>query len=481
MTSVNTPSATLLIVDDEEINRQMLTLRLQRRGFTVVTAQNGYEALQIIAQQPIDLMLLDVMMPGLNGMEVLRLVRKTRPILDLPIIMTTALDQSQDVIDALDLGANDYLIKPIDFSIMLARINVQLEVRRQAASGPRRPTPAAAGANAPKVGPGMVLDGKYRLEAALGTGGVGTVYRATHLLLGHSVAVKILRASSGTTPEQRARFQREGIAACRIRHPNAVAVLDFAVTEDGITYLVMELLQGRSLADELREEGILAPPRTAELLSPICDVLAEAHAAGIVHRDLKPANIFLQAGRQGEVVKVVDFGIAKLVDDEIASYEQPLTMAGHVLGTPAYMAPERLLRRPYDGRADIYSLGVMLYQMLGGRLPFHSPDGDPLKVALMQINDPPPSLRELQPAISPEIEALVLGALAKNPEQRPSAAMMGRQFAAAVRADNGRRLSRLLRHPVTRAQEAADEAAQAEAEAEAMTPAEAPAEPPRES
>jgi CheY-like chemotaxis protein len=448
MTTPSTPSATLLIVDDEELNRQMLALRLQRRGYNIALAQNGYQALEIIAQQTPDLVLLDVMMPGLNGMDVLKEVRKTHSMTELPIIMTTALDQSQDVVDALELGANDYVTKPIDFAVVLARIQAHLQMKRLARpEGERTPTPhPTPGAPLPEVGPGALLDSRYRLDELLGSGGSGKVYRATHLNLGHQVAVKILRANAGPTPEQRARFQREGVAACRIRHPNAVAVLDFAVTDEGITYLVMELLEGHTLADELREKGRLTPSRCAEILLPICDVLTDAHAESVIHRDLKPANIFLQGTRYGENVKVVDFGIAKLLNDERDNLDNPLTLVGHVLGTPAYMAPERLLRRAYDGRADVYSLGIMLWQMLAGRLPFMTPDNDPLKIALMQINESPPSLREVNSAISPAVENVVMTALAKNPDARPTADQLAESFARAVRAGASRRISDILRH-----------------------------------
>jgi serine/threonine protein kinase len=248
------------------------------------------------------------------------------------------------------------------------------------------------------------------------------------------VAVKIFKTTSATTPEQRARFQREGIAACRIHHPNAVAVFDFGVTPEGITYLVMELLEGYSLADELNSAGSLGLARTLEIIQPICDVLTEAHEQGIIHRDLKPANIFLHQTRHAEVVKVVDYGIAKILDDEVGpAGGQQLTLVGHVLGTPAYMAPERLQNKPYDGHADVYSVGILLYRMLGGHLPFESPDGDPLKVALMQLNDTPPPLRDLNPEVSPAVEALVLRALDKNPARRPSAAELAHDFTTAVR------------------------------------------------
>src|SRR5262249_36060406 len=158
----------------------------------------------------------------------------------------------------------------------------------------------------------------------------------------------------------------------RVNHPNAVSVLDSGVSAEGIAYLVMELLEGRSLTEELREKGVLPPARCAEILMPVCDVLTKAHASGIVHRDIKPDNIYLNRTAVGEVVKVVDFGIAKLMDDTGGQNNESLTVTGGLLGTPTYMAPERLENKPYDGKADVYSLGIMLYRMLAGRVPFQS-------------------------------------------------------------------------------------------------------------
>jgi serine/threonine protein kinase len=229
--------------------------------------------------------------------------------------------------------------------------------------------------------------------------------------------------------------------------------MDFGVTPDGITYLVMELLEGHALADELTAASPLPPARCLEIVLPLCAVLAEAHRLCIIHRDLKPANVFLHQTRHGEVVKVVDFGIAKMLNDESQTADEHPTLIGHVLGTPAYMAPERLQNLPYDGRADVYSLGVMLYQMLAGRLPFEAPDNDPLKVGLMQINEPPPPLRAWNPQVPAAVEAVILNALAKNPAHRLDAADFAEAFTQVVRGP-GRRIGEWARraHPTAKQQ-----------------------------
>lgn len=171
---------------------------------------------------------------------------------------------------------------------------------------------------------GVTLDGKYRLDAKIGVGGFGAVYRATHLNLNRPVAVKVLHNNiHNTTPENLERFRQEGVSACSVSHPNAVAILDFSITQDGHAYLVMELLDGRPLSDELQERFVLPLERCVEIIIPVCDVLTEAHASGIVHRDIKPDNIFLHRTRRGEVVKVLDFGIAKLARPERTRPAQP--------------------------------------------------------------------------------------------------------------------------------------------------------------
>jgi serine/threonine protein kinase len=370
----------------------------------------------------------------MNGIDVLKVLRATHSAAELPVIMATAKTDSDDVVAALTLGANDYVTKPIDFPVVLARVQAHLRTRRMlltregAVSLPTptpRGTPAAAGV---PIGPGTIIAEKYRIESPLGSGNFGTVYRARHMDLDHGVAVKVLQATLADD-EGLARFRREGISACRVRHPNAVSILDFGVTPGSVAFLVMELLEGRSLLEELRDKSVLGPDRCAEILIPVCDVLAESHRNGIIHRDIKPSNIFLHRGPRGEVPKVLDFGIAKMMDMAVG---QNLTMEGTVLGTPAYMAPERFRAKPFDGKSDVYSLGITLYQMLAGRLPFVTEGVDPMSLVWMHQTQQPPPLQELNPGIPAAMEAVVLQALRKDPEQRPTAEELARNLARAA-------------------------------------------------
>ncbi|MBX7223696.1 MAG: protein kinase [Blastocatellia bacterium] len=270
--------------------------------------------------------------------------------------------------------------------------------------------------------PGTVLDGKYRLDRKIGAGGFGAVFRGTQLALERAVAIKVFRPSPGNdSADAVERFRLEAISASRIQHPNAVAVLDSGISVEGIAYIVMELLAGHSLAQELKFRRQLSLRRTTEILTGVGNALAEAHRLGIIHRDIKPENIFLHRTAEGEVVKVVDFGIAKLVGNESGQDWQNLTATGGIVGTPTYMAPERLRNQPYDGKSDVYSLGVTVFEMLAGRPPFQSAVSGFVDIVMAHLQEIPPRLRDFNPALPPEIEELVLRALEKSPAQRPSA------------------------------------------------------------
>ncbi len=417
---------TILLVDDNEVSRLTCSRFLERNGYLVVEAEDGRKALDQLERVRPGLVVLDVMMPGLSGFEVLERIRKDRSAESLPVVMATARDQSGDVVKAFELGANDYVTKPVDFPVLLVRIEAQLRSRRETA-------PESSGSGVSSVleaAPGTVLEGRYRLESLIGKGNFGEVYRATQLALDRAVAVKLLNADVEPGSDEMVRFRQEGIAACQIDHPNAVEVLDLSFTARGIPYLVMELLRGHSLQNELKRKGRLPPVRCVEILTPVGEVLSLAHGMGIIHRDVKPANIFMHRSKHGEIVKVLDFGIAKLTGDQAAKKE--LTPEGGILGTPVYMAPERMTGVSSDGKADVYSLGVVLYEMLSGQPPFSDPQRGPFEVIRMHLTEEPPPLADLCPELPAEVAAIVRQALDKEPEERPEAADLARRFAAAL-------------------------------------------------
>jgi serine/threonine protein kinase len=236
------------------------------------------------------------------------------------------------------------------------------------------------------------------------------------------VAVKVLRLEhQEDSPVQLERFRREGVSTCRVRHRNAIEVIDIAVSAEGIPYMVMELLSGRSLQDELYRCGNSLPlSRCLEIISVVCEVLAVAHASGVIHRDIKPENVFLHQSPQGEIIKVLDFGLAELRDSDDAPMTR-LTRPQFVLGTSLFMAPERIRgKAEVDGRADVYSVAIMLYLMLSGERPYLAEVDNNLKMMMAQLHEPPIPLRQRLPSLPTAVEAAVMAGMAKNPAERPT-------------------------------------------------------------
>jgi serine/threonine-protein kinase len=267
---------------------------------------------------------------------------------------------------------------------------------------------------------GHTLDSKYRLEERLGIGGMGTVYRARHLLIDRGVAVKVLNSRFVEDEAAQVRFRREAKAAGRLQHANAVAVTDFGQTSDGYVYIVMELLEGRTLRDVLAKEAPLDTARAVALMLQTSAAVAAAHEAGIIHRDLKPANIFIvQNSEVPAVVKVLDFGIAKLAAESLDDEDsQTLTLVGAMIGTPRYMSPEQCDGVELTPAADVYSLGVILYEMLSGVVPFSG--STPLAIAMKHATEPPRRPSEFAAGIPLALEQVVLHALEKEPGDRPA-------------------------------------------------------------
>ncbi|HXD33810.1 MAG TPA: serine/threonine-protein kinase [Pyrinomonadaceae bacterium] len=266
---------------------------------------------------------------------------------------------------------------------------------------------------------GRTLDEKYLLEEKLGIGGMGTVYRARHLLIDRAVAVKVLNQRFVEDEAAKARFRREAKAAGRLQHTNAVGVTDFGETSDGYVYLVMELLEGKTLQSLLARNGPLDLAHAVSIVLQVSSAVAAAHEAGVIHRDLKPANIFIvHRSDVPSVVKVLDFGIAKLAADSVDDEDRmTLTQVGVMIGTPRYMSPEQCNGDPLTPAADVYSLGVILYEMLTGTVPFSGMT--PLAIAMRHSTELPRPPREVVTTIPEQLEQVVLHALEKKPQDRP--------------------------------------------------------------
>lgn len=265
--------------------------------------------------------------------------------------------------------------------------------------------------------PDDVIEGKYRVVRLLGEGGMGAVYEGENVRIGRPVAIKVMHASLSLDADMVERFEREAHAAARVASKHVVDVLDFGELPDGDRFMVMELLRGESLSRRLKKRERLSPSEIALVFLQLLDGLAKVHDAGIIHRDLKPANVYLERNDDGsDFVKLLDFGICKFLGRR--SYADLTTAVGHFLGTPSYMAPELLADGPreIDARCDVYSVGVILYRCVAGRLPYVGKDV--VDVLMQMRRGSPPRLRDVAPETDPKLCAIVDIATASKPSAR---------------------------------------------------------------
>ena len=471
--------ARILVVDDVEDNREVLRRRLDRDGHAATAVADGEAALAAVAGGAYDLVLLDVLMPGLDGPAVLERLKADTATRHIPVIMISAMDDLQVVVRCIEAGAADYLTKPFDPVLLRARVSACLEQKRlrdqereylakvdsviEAASAVEDGTYTAGMLDAitgrgdalgrlARVFDGMatqvraredrlrtrvrdlrseiavarrstqshevMLDGgnlepgerfadRYEILAAIGRGGMGSVYRARDADLDEEVAIKTVRPELLTDPVVVERFKDEIRLARRLTHRNVVRTHDFGEF-GGVYYLTMEFVEGITVRELIDTRGKLAVGPVLAIAAQLADSLALAHEQGIVHRDIKPQNLLLD---EGGVLKVMDFGIARL-----AARRAELTEAGLVVGTPAYMPPEQLLAEPVDARSDLYAVGVVLYECLTGSLPFDAQS--PISLIAMVLNERPRPPVEINAEIPPPLSDLILRLLAKKPDDR---------------------------------------------------------------
>lgn len=453
-------SSRLLVVDDNESNRDLLSRRLKRSGYEVDVAEGGAEALALCAGTSYDAIVLDVMMPSMSGIEVLERLRARWGKTELPVIMATAKTDSVDIVEALNRGANDYVTKPIDLPVLLARLSSHLATKAESAARAGPIIDATLGIEA-----GTILGERYEIIDKLGEGGFSAVYRAKQLSTGREVALKhalpeLIRAD--VIGVQSERFRREMTLIGQLDHPHIVRLIDYgsiplrrnetiprrrgepttrverATGSDGdrdrppshtqkkdhggtqgvfvveVPYMVLELLEGEALCDLFAREGPLEPSFAVDLVLPVVSALASAHEQGVIHRDVKPSNIMLTRDAQGEIVpKVLDFGIAKLSEPD----DKNLTVSASLIGTPQYMAPEQALgAKDVDDRVDQFSVAAVLYEALSGRSPYKGEGLFELVTQVMRADFP--RIRDLRPDLAPELGEVVERALSGSRDRR---------------------------------------------------------------
>ena len=474
--------AHILVVDDQEDNRAVLERRLRRQGHSVECVSGGHAALAQLQRVRFDLVLLDVLMPDLDGLAVLERIKANPATRDIPVIMISALDDVASVVRCIERGAEDHLPKPFDPVLLRARISACLEKKRlrdveleylrevgrviQAASAVEAGTYVGgelaevarrgdelgrlarvfdtmadhvrarearlrdqvealrreiAGATSsarpeeprevPTLLTGTVFADRYEIQEEIGSGGMGMVYRALDRELNERVAIKTLRAELLREPGQVQRFKSEIRLARHISNKHVVRTHDIG-ERDGVYYLTMEYVEGITVRSLLDTRGRLGVAPTLAIASQLAQSLAAAHEQGVIHRDIKPQNLLLDANG---VLKVMDFGVAR-----VSGASTGATEVGMVLGTPAYMAPEQLLAEEIDERVDLFSMGVVLFECLTGRLPF---EGTTIMSFIARVmRDEAPSPSSLNPEVSAGVSALVLRLLSKDPSGRPASA-----------------------------------------------------------
>jgi serine/threonine protein kinase len=343
---------------------------------------------------------------------------------------------------ALDRALQSALAQPSGIRAMSPAAGVPVTPASSGRSGPvaSRPLTPAPIAASPRPASldslvGRTLNNRYQVERKIGEGGFGAVFEGTQLATGRSVALKILHPHSVADATVVARFRREAEACSQLRNPHTVTIYDFDQTEDGVLYLAMELVRGESLQEIQHRDGVIEASRALCILDQVAEALGEAHDKGIVHRDMKPENIMVERRGGADFVKVLDFGIAKILSGEGSKIIPALTAIGQTVGTLEFMSPEQLRGKALDGRSDIYALGMVAYEMLTGQLPFKGAKSttEVIQFHLQEAAPPPSSLRP-DLAIPTAVDEVVLKMVAKGCDDRHESAVALRQHIAEVLA-----------------------------------------------
>jgi serine/threonine protein kinase len=376
---------TILIVDDEKTMHHVLECALEPLGCIIRVVESGGEALDTIDETTVDLVILDITMPGLTGLEVLDALRDRYESVALPVIMLTATDSADTVIEALRRGANDYITKPVDLDLVVKRTRMHLALQS---------------------GHGQMI-GNYRIDERLGLGGMGTVYAAVDVISGQRVAIKVLRRALTVHDDYVMRFLREARLASRLEHPNLVRCLGGGC-DDETYFLAMELAPGVSLRTQIGE-GPLPARQALDIARQLASALQAVEAAGLVHRDVKPDNVIVD---DDGTARLTDFGIARE-----ATGARRVTQTGRWIGSIVYASPEQL-EDEVDYTGDIYSLGCTLFAMLTGTDPF-DPDARPYDL-LKQKKRRSPRARARQRSVPKAVSRYVERMMAPKAHKRPA-------------------------------------------------------------
>jgi len=407
----------VLVVGLEPVTRAIVDLILRGAGHEVVCRDASAAGLAALAaaaatEEGFTLLLVDAALPDGGAAALCR--QALCP--DAPWVVVLA-STPEEASCALAAGAIEVVAKPIDRTALLGCL-ARLAPYLAADPGQGTVTCVGAASGRPSQGTdslvGKLLDGKYEVLERIGEGGMGSVYRARHVLVDEPVAVKVIRGHLTQRPASRARFLREARTNMRLCHPNVIAVRECGATQDGMLYMALDYSPGVSLKALLRDHGPMAEARVLCIARQVAEGLRAAHEHGVVHRDLKPDNVLLEAG---DVVRVCDFGLAKLFDDPA---DAGITTDGLVVGTPHYMSPEQCEGRELDGRADLYALGCLLFECLTAEHVFDAASAT--SILDRHLLDAPPSPSAMGAKVSPRFEALVLRLLAKDPDDRPASA-----------------------------------------------------------
>ncbi len=389
----------ILIVDDNKLNLKMIEDFIFSLDHSPLLACNGAKAFEEVKKQQVDLILLDIEMPVMNGIELLRQLKRDKSYSQIPVIMLTALDDVKSAVESIKLGAEDYLTKPLNFTLLENRIKGVLEKRKAIVKAQRL--------------------GQYTIEGIIGEGGMSQVYKANHIMMCRPAAVKVLKPER-TDQNSFTLFEREVKITSLLSHPNTIVVYDYGSSSDGSFYYVMEYLPGVNLKELVETWGTLNEERVIHIITQACGSLGEAHQKGLLHRDVKPANIMLcERGGIYDFVKVLDFGIGVFRDEPEKNLSDKNRQ--YIIGTPGFLSPEAIQGSDrMDVSSDIYSLGAVAYYLLTGKRIFEEKSLQ--KLLLCHIQENPPPLSSICHHLSPDLEIVIMSCLEKEKSKRPQSA-----------------------------------------------------------